>query len=138
RYGSWLGPKIPGAAALASLPQLQAVLGPSRIGSPRLADVDWPRGGVQAVASAVGKCGGGAMSACRARPCRAPPDVVTQGMPWYFCRIDSTCWVDAARSMPNQVLTARARLPAFTSAKANACEVPQGRSMPSRLLNIGP
>src|SRR5262249_7811191 len=59
-------------------------------------------------------------------------------MPWYLCRIDSTCWVEVARSMPNQVLTARARLPALASAKANPCEVSQGKEIPARLLNIGP
>src|SRR5437763_10223549 len=129
---------MPGAAALGSLPQSQAVLEPSGIGSPTRANVTWPSGVLQVFAWASVTFGMAPMSAYRATPSRSLTIVFTQGMPWYFCRIDSTCWVVVARSMPNQVLTARGRLPALTSPKANPCEVPQGSEMPDRLLNIGP
>src|SRR6516164_725395 len=130
---------MPDTAAPESRPQLQAVLEPSRIGRPSRLKVTLPSGVSQAFALALLTFGMAPMSAYRATPSRSLTIVFTQGMPWYFCRIDSTCWVVAARSMPNQVLTARARLPAFASANANACVVVQEKNgKPGRLLNTGP
>ena len=113
-------------------------MAPFRIGSPTAANVNAPSGVSHLFASALLTFGMAPMSAYRARPARSVAIVLTQGMPWYFFRIDSICWVLDARSKPNQVLTARARLLALASAKANAVVVVHGSEMPSRLLKTGP
>src|SRR6516162_11792094 len=117
---------MPGTAAPGSFPQSQDVLAPFRTGSPKLWNVLLPSGVSHLFASALVTFGMAPMSAYRARPARSVAIVLAQGMPWYFFRIDSICWVLDARSKPNQVLTARARLFALASAKANAVVVLQG------------
>src|SRR5215472_5934251 len=129
---------MPGTAAPGSFAQSQEVVAPFRIGSPRLWNVRVPSGVSHRFASALVTFGMAPMSAYRARPARSVAIVLAQGMPWYFFRIDSICWVLDARSNPNQVLNARARLFALASAKANAEVVVQGRGLPSRLLKTGP
>src|SRR5215471_3624000 len=106
---------MPGTAASESFPQLHEVLAPFRIGSPKFRT---PSGVSQAFALALVTFGMSPMSAYRARPALSLAIVLTQGMPWYFFRIDSICWVLDARSKPNQVLTARERLFALTSPRA--------------------
>src|SRR5215470_18721639 len=113
---------MPGAAAPGSFAQSQEVVAPLRIGSPKLL----PSGVPHLFASALVTFGMAPMSAYRASPARSVAIVLAQGMPWYFFRIDSICWVEVARSKPNQVLNARARLFALASAKANAVVVVQG------------
>src|SRR5215469_2943713 len=129
---------MPGTAASESLPQSQEVLAPFRIGSPNAANVNLPVAVSHLFASALVTCGMSPMSAYRARPARSLAIVLTQGMPWYFFKIDSICWVLDARSNPNQVLIARERLLALASPRANAEAVVQGSDMPSRLLKTGP
>src|SRR5215468_12395834 len=128
---------MPGAAP-GSFAQSQDVVAPFRIGSPMLWNVPLPSGVSHPFASALVTCGMVPMSAYRARPARSVAIVFTQGMPWYFFKIDSICCVLDARSKPNQVLTARERLFALASARANAEVVVQGSDMPSRLLKTGP
>src|SRR5215467_13600242 len=125
---------MPGAAAPGSFAQSQDALAPFRIGSPKLWNVPLPSGVSHRFASALVTFGMVPMSAYRASPARSVAIVLAQGMPWYFFKIDSICWVLDARSKPNQVLNARARLFALASAKANAEVVLQGSGMPSRLL----
>src|SRR6516165_10209844 len=125
---------MPGTAAPGSFAQSQEVVAPFRIGSPIWA----PSGVSHRFASALVTCGMVPMSAYRASPARSVAIVLAQGMPWYFFRIDSICWVLDARAKPNQVLTARARLFALASAKANAEVVLQGSEMPSWRLKTGP
>src|SRR6516165_12688600 len=125
---------MPGTAAPGVVPQSQEVVAPFRIGSPRLL----PSGVPHRFASALVTCGMAPMSAYRARPARSVAIVLTQGMPWYFFRMLSICWVLDARAKPNQVLNARARLFALASAKANAEVVLQGSEMPSWRLKTGP
>src|SRR5215467_8034525 len=122
---------MPGTAAPGSFAQSQEVVAPFRIGSPRLWNVSLPRDVSHRFASALLTFGMAPMSAYRARPARSVAIVLTQGMPWYFFRIDSICWVLEARAKPNQLLNARARLLALASAKANAVVVVQGSEMPS-------
>src|SRR6516162_9251921 len=117
---------MPGAAAPGSFAQSQEVVAPLRIGSPKLWNVRLPSGVSQAFASALVTCGMAPMSAYRASPARSVAIVLAQGMPWYFFKMLSICWVLDARAKPNQVLTARARLFALASAKANAVVVLQG------------
>src|SRR5215468_8608749 len=126
---------MPGTAAPGSFPQSQEVVAPFRTGSPIWANVPRPSGVSHRCASALLTFGMAPMSAYRARPARSVAIVLAQGMPWYFFRIDSICWVLEARAKPNQVLNARARLLALASAKANAVVVVQGSGRtPSRLL----
>src|SRR5215831_11413345 len=101
---------MPGTAAPGSFPQSQDVVAPFRIGSPELLP--------HRFAWALVTCGMVPMSAYRARPARSVAIVLAQGLPWYFVRIDRICWVLEARSKPNQVWNARARLFALASAKA--------------------
>src|SRR5215469_13977649 len=129
---------MPGTAASESFPQLHEVLAPFRIGSPKFRKVRTPSGVSQAFALALVTFGMSPMSAYKARPALSLAIVLTQGMPWYFFRIDSICWVLDARSKPNQVLIARERLLALASPRANAEAVVQGSDMPSRLLKTGP
>src|SRR6516165_10420670 len=129
---------MPGTAAPGSFPQSQDVLAPFRTGSPKLWNVLLPSGVSHLFASALVTCGMSPMSAYRAWPARSVATVLTHGMPWYFFKIDSICCVLDARSKPNQVLTARARLSALASASANALVAVQDRAMPSRLLKTGP
>src|SRR5215468_3395874 len=125
---------MPGAAASGSFAQSQEVVAPFRIGSPKLL----PSGVPHLFASALVTFGMVPMSAYRASPARSVAIVLTQGLPWYFFRIDSICWVLDARAKPNQVLNARARLFALASTKANAEVVVQGSEMRSKLLKTGP
>src|SRR5215472_16952391 len=111
---------MPGTAASESFPKSQEVLEPSRIGSPNAANVKVPIGVSHLFASALVTFGMSPVSAYRAWPARSVAIVLTHGMPWYFFKIDSICCVLDARSKPNQVLTARARLSALASARANA------------------
>src|SRR6516162_5468588 len=122
---------MPGTAAPGSFAQSQDVLAPFRIGSPKLWNVRLPSGVSHRFVSALLTCGMVPMSAYRARPARSVAIVLTQGMPWYFFRIDSICWVLDARAKPNQVLNARERLFALASAKANAEVVVHCRGVPS-------
>src|SRR6516165_9096108 len=123
---------MPGTAAPGSFPQSQDVLAPFRTGSPKLWNVLLPSGVSHLFASALVTFGMSPMSAYRARPARSLAIVLTQGMPWYFFRIDSICWVLDARSKPNQVLTARERLLALASPRAKALVVVHGSGrMPS-------
>src|SRR6516164_4086740 len=119
---------MPGTAAPGSFAQSQDVLAPFRIGSPKLWNVRLPSGVSHLFASALVTCGMVPMSAYRARPARSVAIVLAQGMPWYFFRMLSICWV----------LDARAKPFALASAKANAEVVLQGSEMPSRLLKTGP
>src|SRR5215813_9331028 len=121
---------MPGTAAPGSFAQSQEVVAPFRIGSPELLP--------HRFAWALVTFGMSPMSAYRARPAWSVAIVLTQGMPWYFFKIDSICCVLDARSKPNQVLSARARLFALASAKANAEVVLHGSEMPSRLVKTGP
>src|SRR5215813_5064777 len=125
---------MPGAAAPGSFAQSQEVVAPFRIGSPKLL----PSGVAHLFASALLTFGMAPMSAYRASPARSVAIVLAQGLPWYFFKMLSICWVLDARSKPNQVLNARARLPALASAKAYAVVVVQGRGVPSQLLKTGP
>src|SRR5215467_13906488 len=122
---------MPGAAAPGSFPQSQEVVAPFRTGSPIWANVPRPSGVSHLFASALVTFGMAPMSAYRASPARSVAIVLTQGLPWYFFRMLSICWVLDARSKPNKVLDARARLFALASAKANAEVVVQGSDMPS-------
>src|SRR5215472_1446283 len=125
---------MPGAAAPGSFAQSQEVVAPLRIGSPELL----PSGVPHLFASALVTFGMAPMSAYRARPARSVAIVFTQGLPWYFFRMLSICWVLDARAKPNQVLNARERLFALASAKANAVVLVHCRGMPSQLLKTGP
>src|SRR5215813_13366626 len=120
---------MPGTAAPGSFAQSQEVVAPFRIGSPELLP--------HRFAWALVTFGMVPMSAYRARPARSVAIVLAQGMPWYFFRMLSICWVLDARSKPNQVLNARARLLALASAKAYAVVVLQGNGMPAK-LKTGP
>src|SRR6516165_7622264 len=122
---------MPGAAASESFAQSQEVVAPFRIGSPMLWNVWLPSGVSHRFASALVTFGMLPMSAYRASPVRSVAIVLAQGMPWYFFKTDSICCVLDARAKPNQVLTARERLFALASAKANAEVVLQGNEMPS-------
>src|SRR5215510_14632089 len=128
---------MPGTAAPGSFAQSQEVVAPFRIGSPRLWNVSLPRGVSHLFASALVTFGMAPMSAYRARPARSVAIVFAQGMPWYFFRMLSICWVLDARAKPNQVWNARARLLALASAKAYAVVVLQGNGMPAK-LKTGP
>src|SRR5215813_6016821 len=120
---------MPGTAAPGSFAQSQEVVAPFRIGSPELLP--------HRFASALVTFGMAPMSAYRARPARSVAIVLAQGMPWYFFRMLSICWVLDARAKPNQVWNARARLLALASAKAYAVVVLQGNGMPAK-LKTGP
>ena len=129
---------MPGAAAPRPVAQSHAVREPSRIGRPKAGNVWAPSGVSQVAALASDTPGMAPMSAYSAWPCLSETIVLTQGMPWYLFRTASTWRVDDARSKPNQVLNARARLSALTSFNAKAVLAVQGNDKPENEFRTGP
>src|SRR3954453_4400973 len=63
--------------------------------------------------------------------------VLTQGMPWYFFRMRSSCFTDDAMSVSRKLLKIR-KLSTLASRMANASWLVHGSGMPRIDVKIGP